>query len=253
MPRFLNWSKRIDPSKFRPVLDVVFPRFCVLCDRAITEPDVEAVCKDCLAKLVTDEQRCLRCSAPVRGKPLVHLKSCHLCKPHWQFKKVYSMCIYKGPAAKAARKMKNDRNESATLQLGLFFGEWLKANVDLDRFDFLIPIPQHWRRRITVRYNQAEILAMQISRVNPIPLRTDLLVRSRYTDKQGTKTIEERLVSVEDSFRAAKRSRDLEEANVLLIDDILTSGATANDAARALRAGGASSVDVACFARGASA
>ena len=154
-------------------------------------------------------------------------------------------------AAKAARKIKHQNGEPLAIEIGTTVGHWLRHYEPFDStvYDFVIPIPQHWFRRVTVRYNQAEVLAENIARELAIPIRRHWLHRTRWTDKQGTKTIVERRSSVIDSF-GCKKSCDLLGAKFLLVDDIVTSGATSHDAARALRKAGAARIDVAAFARG---
>ena len=154
-------------------------------------------------------------------------------------------------AAKAARKIKQQNCESLAIELGRRVGCWLQNYEPFDSsvYDFVLPIPQHWFRRITVRYNQAEVLAENIARELEIPIRRHWLHRTRWTNKQGTKTIVERRSSVIDSF-GCKQASELKGAKLLLVDDIVTSGATAHDASRALRRAGVVRIDVAAFARG---
>jgi len=130
-------------------------------------------------------------------------------------------------------------------------GQWLASleHFDKQRYDFVVPIPQHWFRRVIVRYNQAEVLAENVARELKIPIRRNWLHRTRLTDKQGTKTIVERRTGVTNSF-GCKLASELKSAKILVVDDIVTSGATAHEAAAALRKAGAAQVDIAAFARG---
>jgi len=179
-------------------------------------------------------------------------KKCFYCERRkWSFRRAYCYTSYAGTAARAARKIKQQSSEPLAIELGKRIGQWLHqhASFDSKSYDLLVPIPQHWFRRITLRYNQAEVLAENISRELNIPIRRHRLYRTRWTEKQGTKTIVERRTSVTDSF-ACKRTAELQGAKILLVDDIVTSGATAHEAAIALRKAGASRVDVAAFARG---
>ena len=137
------------------------------------------------------------------------------------------------------------------MELGTRVGKWLQQHEAFDStlYDFVVPIPQHWFRRVTVRYNQAEVLAENVARELAIPIRSHWLYRTRWTDKQGTKTIVERRTSVTDSF-GCKQKKEIKGAKFLIVDDIVTSGATVHEASRALRQAGAARIDVAAFARG---
>jgi predicted amidophosphoribosyltransferase len=135
--------------------------------------------------------------------------------------------------------------------LGGILAGWLREILKWNEvpFDWVVPVPQHWVRRITTRYNQSEVLAELVAQSLDIPMHSKLLYRNRWTEKQGTKSIQQRLGSVGFSF-ACRRTTAVQGKSVLLVDDVVTSGATANDAARALRKAGAKRVEVAAFARG---
>jgi ComF family protein len=154
-------------------------------------------------------------------------------------------------AAKATKKIKYAGQEPLANALGAILGQWLNNSEILEdaAFDWIIPIPQHWIRRITTRYNQAEVLAERVSKALDVPLNRKLLIRTRLTEKQGTKSIQQRLSTVHHSF-GCQPKKSLDGCRVLLVDDVVTSGATVDDAARALRKAGAECVEVAAFARG---
>jgi ComF family protein len=176
---------------------------------------------------------------------------CRLCKKEWRFRNAFCLCTYQGMAAKAARRMKSPKHEPLAAEIGNKLGQWLCEVVDVSEYECLIPIPQHWIRRVMMRYNQAEALANAMKHSTGLPVQPNVLHRIRWNEKQGTKTIEERLRSLKNSF-ACHPASDLKGKRILLVDDIVTSGATASEAARALRKAGAKRVDVVAFARGAS-
>jgi predicted amidophosphoribosyltransferase len=235
----------------RPIVDLIYPRACSLCSKPIVDARCESLCPKCQAQIVPTPFACSRCSAPLPPS-IAHAESCYYCKGRkWSFKRAFCYTAYAGPAAKAARRIKQPNYEPLAIELGQRIGRWL---LELDSFNaaqynVVLPIPQHWFRRLTARYNQAEVLAEQIAILLNLPLRRNDLFRTRWTEKQGTKTIVERRNSINDSFEC-KRHTKLQAANVLLVDDIVTSGATAHEAASALRRAGAKSVAVIAFARG---
>ncbi len=244
-------AKCAPSSWIRPFADLLFPRSCQLCDKQIVEPDREAICSICIAELKPPKHHCLRCSAPTPPGNAVAPKSCPLCKKEWRFRNAYSLCTYRASAAKAARKMKSAHTSSLTEEIGRRLGEWFLPIATENEYDVCVPIPQHWYRRWVERYNQAEILAQAVAKTLNTPMHPRLLYRTKWAEKQGTKTIEERLRNMNGVI--ANHGRPcLKNKRVLVIDDILTSGATASDAARSLRQAGAKLVDVLTFARGAS-
>lgn len=116
--------------------------------------------------------------------------------------------------------------------------------------EVLVPVPLHRRRLYERKYNQAAVLALALGRMAQRPALPDGLVRSRRTASLDDKTAEERAAEVEGSFmvRPSRLAR-IAGRPVLLIDDVMTSGATANACATALLAAGATAVDVLAAAR----
>ncbi len=240
---------------YRPYVDLIFPRICMLCSKPIVEREEESICRSCLSEITPTDSPCLRCSAPLPaayGQVIDVPKKCFYCeRRNWSFRRAYCYAAYAGTAAKAARKIKQQSCEPMAIELGRRMGKWLQSHppFHVSEYNFVVPVPQHWLRRATVRYNQAEVLAENVSRELGIPIRKHWLYRTRWTDKQGTKTIAERRTSLVDSF-ACKPMADIKKARFLVVDDIVTSGATAHEAAGALRKAGAAGVDVIAFARG---
>ena len=149
--------------------------------------------------------------------------------------------------------MKSIKHESLTAEIGHKLGIWFADSSEVrPTYDAIVPIPQYWIRKWATKYNQAAVLAEMVSEVTKIAVANHWLYRCKWTEKQGKKTIEERLVTARDSF-AVSKPKAVQGKTILLVDDILTSGATASDAARALRNAGAERVDVLVFARGANA
>jgi ComF family protein len=116
--------------------------------------------------------------------------------------------------------------------------------------DLVAPVPLHWRRLVTRRYNQALLLARNLTRDQPVKLAPDLLLRSRWTGSQTGRAAKERRRNVREAFAIHPRWRARTKGKtVLLIDDVLTTGATVEACARALQRAGARHVDVLTLAR----
>jgi ComF family protein len=116
------------------------------------------------------------------------------------------------------------------------------------RPDVLIPVPLHWWRKWQRGHNQSEALAEAISSRLQLPCRASWLKRIRATPHQAGLGGTERRLSMRSAFRAAKNV-DLKGKSILLIDDVLTTGATASEAAKALKEAGAARVVVAVLAQ----
>jgi ComF family protein len=131
-------------------------------------------------------------------------------------------------------------------------GRWMaRAGRELlDGADMLIPVPLHWRRAWRRRYNQSGVLARIISRQSGVPLNGNLLQRVRPTEQQVGLSRPQRASNVQGAFQVlAERQSDVRGRRIILIDDVLTSGATVDACARALLRAKAAQVDVLVFAR----
>jgi ComF family protein len=130
------------------------------------------------------------------------------------------------------------------------FGKWMyRAGGEvLSGADLLVPVPLHWTRLFTRRFNQAALLAQAIHAAGGPPVGADWLVRRRRTPSQGLMGRTARARNVRGAF-AVRRGRSVRDKRVVLIDDVMTTGATAEECARILRRAGAASVGVLVLAR----
>lgn len=134
----------------------------------------------------------------------------------------------------------------------LSFVPWMKqAGADLwTAADVLMPVPLHWTRLLKRRYNQSALIAQGLARATCKPVLLDGLRRVRATPTQGHLKPDERKKNVKKAFIVPpKRRAQITDKNVLLIDDVYTTGATVNECARALQEAGAKNVDVLTLAR----
>jgi len=132
------------------------------------------------------------------------------------------------------------------------YGRWMaRAGAELMAdADLIAPVPLHWRRLFSRRYNQAVLLARAVARETARPLAPDLLRRVRWTGSQAGLKARERRGNVFRAFEVHPRWRErVRGKNVIVVDDVLTTGATVEACARALQRAGASHVDVLTLAR----
>ena len=131
-------------------------------------------------------------------------------------------------------------------------GRWMaRAGQQLlGEADVLVPVPLHWKRSWSRRYNQSGALARVIARQSGVKLTTEALRRVRSTQQQIGLSRTERASNVQGAFKVAPdRKADIAGRRVILVDDVLTSGATVDACARALLRARAAQVDVLVFAR----
>ncbi len=189
---------------------------------------------------------CDGCGAPFEYDIGTRCAAC-LAKPH-AFDAARAACLYDETSREPILKLKHaDRAD-----LGPFFARWLSraAGPLIAEADAIAPVPLHPSRLLSRRYNQAAEIARPLARWSGVEYLPDALVRRRATDTQGGKSGVGRKRNVAGAFEVpARRARRVAGKRILLIDDVMTTGATAGGCARALKAAGAVRVDVAVVAR----
>jgi ComF family protein len=233
----------------RGALDLLLPPRCLCCDAHVEAQGL--LCKGCFGSttFITDPC-CVSCGVPfaaaaqaLRGGLCA---SCHDTPP--LFRHARAALRYDSQARRLVLPLKHaDRPELAAM----LAPHLVRAGAPLlGHANLLVPVPLHRRRLYQRRYNQAALMAMSVSRLTGVTAALDLLVRRRHTVSLGDKSAAERTEEVRGAFAIRSgRHALLAGQSVVLIDDVMTSGATANACAAVLLAGGASLVDVLVAAR----
>jgi ComF family protein len=229
------------------LLQLTYPAHCVLCSHLI-EPDLSPVCSLCRAEIDASARHvCPRCAASV-GPFVDFAGGCVRCRGQsFNFAQAVRFGSYEGRLRHAILRMKDTRGERIADILGAFWA--CKCETDLRPLaaDVVIPVPLHWWRRWRRGHNQSEALARALAARLDLPCRPGWLRRIRNTPKQFEQVPSERLRNVRGAFSAPHR-RDLKNRCILLVDDVLTTGSTASEAAGALKKAGAARVVVAVLA-----
>ncbi len=230
-------------------LDLLLPPACLTCDADVVLHG--AFCPACFRRTgFVTEPCCVRCGVPFafasQGDASGLCPACAIAPP--AFARARAALVYDAQARDLILPFKHaDRVEVA----GVLARLMARAGAGLLReAEVLVPVPLHRRRLFQRRYNQAALLAFALGRLAHRPVVADALLRRRATASLGDKSASERAAEVADAFvlRAGREAR-VAGRSVLLIDDVLTSGATAGACARVLLAAGAARVDVLAAAR----
>ncbi|MBN1913782.1 MAG: ComF family protein, partial [Candidatus Omnitrophica bacterium] len=165
---------------------------------------------------------------------------CPLCiRKSLHFDRAFSPCVYEGPIKGLIHDFKYNNRAYLGPTLSRLMIDFIKEhNLLMDYLDLIIPVPLHRSRLREREFNQAEVLSKPIAAEFKKSLACDILKRHRATKVQAELQEHQRLLNVKDSFFVADRKAVMDK-NILLIDDVLTTGATASEAARALKKSGA--------------
>lgn len=240
--RNVAWAARL-------VLDGLLPPRCPACGALVHGP--QRLCADCFGRLTfIGDPACHRCGLPFETEGEAgHQRLCASCLTHPPaFARARAALTYDEPARRLLLPFKHaDRTELARLLAMLMHRAGLSL---LAEADLLVPVPLHRRRLVQRRYNQAALLTGRLAALSGRPWAADVLRRRRATQPLGPLTAVERRRAVAGAFtvNVAALPR-LRGQRLLLIDDVLTSGATASACAEALIAAGALRVDVLVVAR----
>jgi ComF family protein len=232
---------------------VLFPADCRICERLLLTCRRVPICEVCLRSFAALQgPLCATCGLPVStwslGPPghSGHQQPadilCPTCRMgSWGFDRARSFAEYKTALIRAIVLLKFEQMEP----LGRWFAQRLRAVASQQNLqaDLVVPVPLHRQRERERGYNQADLIARPLARQLRLPYRAGLLVRTRPRPRPNkqTLTLEERWDSVRGAF-ATHPGSQVDNLRVLLVDDVMTTGATLDACARALRAAGAKSV-----------
>jgi predicted amidophosphoribosyltransferase len=249
------------------VADLVFPPQCVSCDAELSDDlryGEALICSECVEQFtIVDDPMCELCGAPLpfampdgkapSTRPTPRRKGratgCYYCRGRKiQFDATVAFGLYGGLLKDVLLQMKQSEGDALSLAIGRLIWQVRGERLAALGVDVVAPVPLHWRRRIAHRTNSAGMLAEVLSSKLRVPRADRMLRRNRATHRQFDLTPPQRWDNVREAF-AVRAGHHLKDAHVLLVDDILTTGATCSDAARALKSAGAARVTVVVAAR----
>ncbi|MCI8806249.1 MAG: ComF family protein [Clostridiales bacterium] len=199
------------------ILKIIYPDKCIVCHKIISKSFDFGICEECIKDFcVFSEESCKKNFINDNG---------------------FSMFLYNDPIKKVIHKFKYKDCGYYAKVMGIKMGEFLLKR-NLFSCDLIIPVPIHWRREQKRGFNQAEIMAKEISKTLGIPMYSDFLIRIKNTKPQFGLNKEGRIKNVEGAFEVIKPKKFLGK-DVLIIDDIYTTGSTINECLKVIKNCGA--------------
>lgn len=232
----------------RTVLDALLPPHCLTCDNPVDSQG--QFCAECFrdTRFITDPL-CRRCGVPFTHAHAAAGRTCDACleaPPPWA--EARGALAYDNQSRRVVLPLKHADRPELAMALARMMAR--AGSGLLARAQVLVPVPLHRARLLARRYNQSVLLARHLARLSGVPSLPDALRRTRATTPLGELGAADRAAMVAGAIEVrALRRAALANRRVLLIDDVMTSGATARACATALLDAGAASVDVLVAAR----
>lgn len=230
------------------LFNLILPEDCRICEQPLKIVSRIPVCSACLSlpQPLHAEFFCRSCRAPfVDAYPLDEQDLCTVCRESLaNFDSAYSFGSYEGTLRDLIHLFKYAKVETLAGPLSCFLVRALPME---ERFDLIIPMPMHWRKRWERGFNQAELLAWPVARRFGLKLSGNLR-RSRYTKPQAGLSEAERRENLRGSF-SVQRAAEVSGKRILLVDDVFTTGATLRAATAVLKRAGAARVVTLTLAR----
>lgn len=229
------------------VLDVLYPRRCCACQMWMPRGEPGFLCAECYQSIEFIVNPCSRCGSE-RGPYLTKNDRCLSCRNvTLHFHGARAAGTYSTPLRELIHELKYSRERAAAVALAEILVESLRNAPGAEFSEMVVPVPLHPSRLKQRTFNQSALIGRTVARELELPF-VQALARTRPTPTQTDLSATARRRNVKDAF-AVKNPGAVKGRQVLLVDDVITSGATASECAKALKAAGAARVYAASVAR----
>ncbi len=226
-----------DFALWKTLLDVLYPSCCLTCQTALLAQE-EAICLKCFAELTPTDYHTYKDNPIARkfhGK--VPIEWAFACFPF----------VRKGKIQQILHALKYDNQKNLSYILGKWYGRYLRAEGFAPRYDWVAPIPLHSAKLKKRGYNQSDGFAEGLAQAFETSWASNLLIRTKNTTTQTRKTREMRWENVQDIF-SVNPAYTVKGCRILVVDDVVTTGATLESALLTLRQAGCTTTDLAAIA-----
>ena len=213
------------------------PTCCCLCQR-LEHHQIPNICESCLAVFQLIKFQCSRCALPLET-PSARCGSCLKRPP--TFDAAFSACLYESKVSQLVPTIKQGRDQTALPVLSRIFCNRISERTEWHEIGSatILPIPLHWRRYLARGFNQSLSISQLVGSQLNLPVANQLLKRTRYTHSQQGLNRSVRLKNLHSAFEASPKVKG---GTYILMDDVMTTSATMNAAAIALKQAGAKHV-----------
>lgn len=222
-------------------LKLIYPVSCLFCGKENSYP----LCTNCFKRIdLIENLRCSQCGKPT----LYETENCRECKnKKFIFRQARSIGLYRGVLKELIYKFKYHRHKELAIFFAELMAEIILREASFFNSDYLTFVPMNKSKKRKRGYNQAELMATELSKIVKIPS-LDLLKQIRLTQDQSQLSPEQRRINVRGAF-SLKDGVDLKKKKVILIDDVFTTGYTLNECSKMLRRAKAAEIRTFTIAR----
>lgn len=236
---------------FSYFLDLIYPPKCLFCQDVLSLPRKEKwVCEKCVMEVsFLEEPVCKKC-----GRGLAKESGMNLCRNCQEFSFAFDhghVVFDYDLVKKAISHFKFKGVKRDGIGIARLMEAFMKQRFseEYEKYDLLIPVPIHNRKKAKRGFNQTEIIAEELSRLTQKPWNKELLIRVKNTKPQYSLTPGQRAQNIKNAFQVTEE-KEIEEKSILLIEDILTTGVTLHECAKVLYTYGAKEVGFFSFSAG---
>jgi ComF family protein len=226
---------------FSFLLNLLFPITCASCGKDLPHDDYYRLCQKCHEQIqFIDGLYCQKCGVPLNDGG----KHCYNCrnKNTFAFEYARSAVCYDDIAKKLIHKFKFQNKDFLDRIFSKFMTKVLDENTAMKDIDYIVPVPMHWLKKPLRGYNQTELLAKKLSQHINKPV-LNCLSRIKMTKAQFNLNREQRIKNLENCFKVKNNACEkIKKKNILLVDDIYTTGTTIEQCAKTLKGSGAKKI-----------
>lgn len=233
----------------RTLINLLYPAMCRVCSKKINAFD-RNICASCAKKI---KERippfCAKCGKQLEGEPEL-IAECPDCKKHTPcFDRAWSACHYNEPLKNLIHDFKYKKVSSLSVDFTVLIIDFMKKYDAGKDCQVILPIPMHPNRLFKREINHSDALAQNLAKKLNIPYSRNALKKTKNTLFQSKLKRKARIENLRSSF-SIKDDSAIRDKNILLVDDLLTTGSTVNECSKILKNSGAKHVEVITLARG---
>ncbi|MDA7746197.1 ComF family protein [Psychromonas sp.] len=234
-------------QRSQTLLEACLPSHCLLCNLTSQQ---SLICQYCYDAILAERTYCLHC-----GCGLITTQNyCGECLQHqFEFQQLHALASYQAPFPQLIKKLKYQNQLLYADLLGLLLADSIKQRFNeqqLQKIDYIIPVPLHIKKLRTRGFNQTQLISEALSQHLSINIAQQMVIRNKFTQAQEGLSRSQRTKNLNNAFSLSEKGRvTLAGKHIVLIDDVVTTGATINSLCQCLLAANVKRVDVWCICR----